>query len=76
MNQLLTPIVKALRNPLAKLITRAVGYGLAVVYARAGIESAEAGADAAALSEAIVAAVMALLTAGADLLHHRADRAR
>jgi hypothetical protein len=67
-------LIKALRTPIAKLVTRAVGYSLAFIYAKAGIDAGEISDDTAAVANAMVAIIIGGMTALADYLHHKADR--
>lgn len=67
-------LIKALRTPIAKFITRGVGYVLAFLYAKAGIDAAEAGEDTGAIADSLVAVVIGGMTLLADYLHHRADK--
>jgi acetyl-CoA acetyltransferase len=68
-------IIKALRTPIAKFISRAVLYGLGVVYAAAGIDVGQVETDAAGIVEVVVAGVSFALAMAIDYAHHIADKA-
>ncbi len=66
-------IINFLRAPASKIITRAILYGLTAIFAKLGIDAAEASGPSAAISDAVVTVLFLVLSAIVDRLHHNAD---
>ena len=64
-------IKKFIRKPLAKIVARAIAYGLTTWL---GVEAANAETNAAAAANGVVAAVFFLAGALLDLWHNKKDR--
>jgi len=69
-------VLKALRSPVAKWITRGLLYGLGAIFLKLGVDPPE-GVDeqAASAAEAIVGILMMVAAAVIDYVHHKKDLA-
>jgi len=68
-------IQEMMRKPLAKILTRAVVYGLGALLAVAGVQDAQAEAAglAAPIAEGLAGAILLIAGALLDRWHHRKD---
>ncbi len=66
-------LVQLLRGPTAKIITRVIIYGLAVVLGKLGVDAAQIEGPAAAIGDAAAAIILVVLGAIIDRWHHKQD---
>jgi len=66
-------IIELLRKPVAKIITRLILYGLVALFAKLGIDKANANETATALGEGLTSLVLFTLAAWIDKKHHDKD---